>query len=69
MAAVSDTSPICYFILIGAIGLLPAISAHLSVPRAVLAELLHNDAPVPVRRSAASLPIWLKVEDDHDGKH
>lgn len=64
MTAVSDTSPICYLILIGEIGLLPAIFAHLSVPRAVLAELLHNDAPEPVPCWAASPPTWLKVEDD-----
>ena len=64
MTAVSDTSPICYLILIGEIDLLPKLFTQLSVPRAVAGELLHDDAPEIVRRWAANLPSWLKVEDD-----
>jgi predicted nucleic acid-binding protein len=64
MTAVSDTSPICYLILIGEIDVLPKLFTQLSVPGSVLAELLHDDAPELVRRWAADLPTWLKVEDD-----
>ena len=45
MIAVADTSPICYLILIGEIDLLPKLFSQVLVPEAVLAELLHEDAP------------------------
>jgi len=35
MTAVSNTSPICYLILIGAIELLPQMFSRVVVPRAV----------------------------------
>lgn len=64
MTAVSDTSPTCYLILIGEIDLLPKLFTKLSVPRAVVGEMLHGDALELVRRWAANLPIWLEVHDD-----
>ena len=54
MIAVADTS-ICYLILIGEIDLLPKLFSQVLVPEAVLAELLHKDAP-PAFRSWASNP-------------
>ena len=48
-------SPICYLILIGEIDLLPKLFSQVLVPEAVLAELLHKDAP-PAVRSWASNP-------------
>ena len=38
MIAVSDTSPICYLILIGEIDILPKLYAQVLVPPAVIAE-------------------------------
>ena len=49
MIAVSDTSPICYLILIGEIDILPRLFDQVLVPQAVLTELRHVDAPEPVR--------------------
>jgi predicted nucleic acid-binding protein len=59
MIAVSDTSPICYLILIGEIDLLPKLFSQVLAPQAVLAELLHEDAPAAVRSWASNLPSWI----------
>jgi len=56
MIAVADTSPICYLILIGEIDLLPKLFSQVLVPEAVLAELLHKDAPPAVRSWASKQP-------------
>jgi len=39
MIAVTDTSPICYLILIGKVELLPKLFKQVLVPYAVIAEL------------------------------
>ena len=49
MIAVTDTSPICYLILIGEIDILPKLYSQVLVAPAVVAELLHEDAPGAVR--------------------
>ena len=56
MIAVSDTSPICYLILIGEIDTLPRLYSQVLVPAVVIAELVHEDAPGAVRDWAANLP-------------
>jgi predicted nucleic acid-binding protein len=63
MIAVADTSPICYLILIGEIDLLAKLFSQVLLPPAVLAELLHEDAPVGVRHWAANLPFWISVQE------
>lgn len=63
MIAVADTSPLCYLVLIGEIELLPKLFDEVVVPSAVVTELLHEDAPGPVRRWAASLPPWISVRE------
>ena len=63
MIAVADTSPICYLILIGEIDLLPKIFSQVLAPEAVLAELLHEDAPAAVRDWASNLPSWICVKE------
>lgn len=67
MIAVADTSPICYLILIGEIGLLPKLFEEVLLPSAVVTELLHEDAPQTVRDWAADLPRWITVRDVRDG--
>jgi predicted nucleic acid-binding protein len=64
MIAVSDTSPICYLILIGDIDILPKLFDQVLVPRAVLAELCHEDAPEAVRDWAANPPTWITVQEE-----
>lgn len=61
MIAVADTSPLCYLILIGEIDLLPKLFAEVFAPEAVIAELLHSDAPDAVRDWASHLPSWIHV--------
>lgn len=63
MTAVSDTSPICYLILIDEIGVLPRLFDHVLVPQAVLAELRHEDAPEAVRKWSFSPPSWIGVKE------
>ena len=63
MIAVADTSPICYLILIGEIDLLPKIFSEVLAPQAVLAELLHQDAPAEVRDWASNSPSWICVKE------
>ena len=61
MLAVSDTSPLCYLILIGCIDLLPRFFDEIVVPQAVVAELLHPDTPGMVRAWHSNPPAWLNV--------
>jgi predicted nucleic acid-binding protein len=60
-AAVSDTSPLRYLILIDAIEILPLLFEGVFVPDVVHAELRHAHAPAAVRRWAEALPSWLTV--------
>lgn len=67
MIAVSDTSPICYMVLIGAIEILPKLYRRVLVPEAVIAELVHEDAPGAVRDWAANLPSWVSAQENPIG--
>jgi predicted nucleic acid-binding protein len=64
MIAVADASPLCYLVLIREIDLLPKLFLHVAVPRAVITELLHEDAPETVRTWASNLPRWIGVEEN-----
>src|SRR5258707_13360165 len=61
MIAVADASPLCYLVLIGEIDLLPKLFLQVAMPQAVIAELLHEDAPEGVRNWAANLPAWIST--------
>ncbi len=63
MIAVADTSPICYLVLIGEIDLLPKLFSQVLAPQAVIAELLHEDAPEAVRSWASNLPYWICAKE------
>jgi len=67
MIAVSDTSPICYLVPIGEIDILPKLYSQLLVPAAVIAELVHEDAPGAVRDWAANLPSWISAQQNPSG--
>ncbi len=59
---VSNSSPICYLVLIGQIHLLPALFEEISVPEAVIRELSDEDAPEFLREWVSRPPKWLKVD-------
>ena len=61
MRVVSDTSTLCYLILIEETHLLPELFTEIVIPRAVRDELRHLDAPVMVRDWIANPPAWLSV--------
>ena len=63
MIVVTDTSPVCYLILIGEIEVLPKLFTQVLLPREVLDELLDDDAPLPVRTWANAPPPWISICD------
>jgi predicted nucleic acid-binding protein len=58
---VSDTSTICYLLLIGHVDVLPGLFGQVAVPQAVRQELAHPGAASEVRQWIASPPDWLAV--------
>ena len=61
MIVVSDTSPLNYLILIGAVDVLPQLFGGVHIPEQVLAELLDPGTPEPVKKWAQSPPQWLRI--------
>ena len=62
MIVISDTSPLCYLILIGEINLLPQLYGEVLIPQIVQQELSHNRSPIEVRNWINNPPDWLKVD-------
>jgi predicted nucleic acid-binding protein len=58
---ISDTSLINYLVLIGEIGLLPALYRRVLIPDAVLAEMREEGSPAAVMAWSSVLPDWVKV--------
>jgi len=56
MTIVSNTSPLCYLVLISHAPVLPKLYGEVATTETVLAELLHADAPPAVRAWAAAPP-------------
>jgi predicted nucleic acid-binding protein len=61
MSAVSNTSPLRYFIAIGRADLLTTVLGSITIPEAVARELSHFSAPSRVRDWVTSKPDWLSV--------
>jgi predicted nucleic acid-binding protein len=61
MIVVADTSPLNYLIRLGRPKVLREIYGRVLVPRAVLIELRHAEAPPEVRAWASAPPAWLEV--------
>ena len=61
MVVIADTSPLNYLILIEADGVLPQLYGEVVLPRAVIGELRHADAPPAVVQWIAQPPAWLKI--------
>ncbi|MCP5524827.1 MAG: hypothetical protein H7A46_25155 [Verrucomicrobiales bacterium] len=64
MTIVSDTSPLCYLVLIGQAGVLPNLYGGVHTTRTVMDELRHAEAPPLVRAWAGSPPDWLEIHPD-----
>ena len=62
MIVVSDTSPICYLLLIGEIELLPQIYGQVLIPQAVQQELADKGAPAVVQAWIGQPPEWLVIQ-------
>jgi predicted nucleic acid-binding protein len=58
---VSDTSPICYLVLIDAIDLLPQLYSQVIIPQAVCLELGALGAPSVLQEWINNPPPWLIV--------
>ena len=63
MIVVSDTSPICYLLLIGEIELLPQLYGQVLIPRIVEQELSDERSPVAVKNWIKAPPKWLIIQD------
>jgi predicted nucleic acid-binding protein len=60
---VSDTSPLCYLLLIEKIAILPSLFERVLVPRAVAAELSHPAADRRLQEWIAAPPAWLEIRN------
>ena len=59
---ISDTSPVNYLCLIGAIDILPRLFDSVIIPPTVLLELQHSKAPAAVSSWLQQWPAWLKLQ-------
>lgn len=66
MIVVADTSPLNYLIRSNYIWILRELFGEVSVPQAVLTELLHPNAPAEVRSFTESPPVWFKCVEVSD---
>lgn len=64
MIVVSNTSPLCYLVLVGYHDVLPRLYQTVHTSQTVLAELRHPDAPPLVRDWATNPPPWLQIHSD-----
>jgi predicted nucleic acid-binding protein len=62
MIVVSDTSPLCYLVLIDGVELLPQLYGRVIIPEAVYQELAAMGAPDKVQDWIAHCPSWLEVQ-------
>jgi predicted nucleic acid-binding protein len=61
MIVVADTSPLNYLIRLGRPDVLREIYGRVLVPRAVLIEMQHPEAPPEVSAWASAAPAWLET--------
>lgn len=62
MIVVSDTSPICYLLLIGEIELLPQLYGKVLIPQTVQQELANERSPAVVQAWICQPPEWLAIQ-------
>jgi predicted nucleic acid-binding protein len=59
---VSDSGPIHYLVLCGAIEIVPKLYGQLVIPAAVAQELTHVRTPPGVRHWIQTLPYWATIQ-------
>jgi predicted nucleic acid-binding protein len=57
MIVVSDTSPICYLLLIGEIDILPQLYGQVIIPTTVYQELCDPKSPFLIRNWLQQIPL------------
>jgi predicted nucleic acid-binding protein len=62
MLIISDTSVICYLILIGEIDVLPQLFTEILIPDAVRDELLNEKSDQSIKAWISNAPNWLVVQ-------
>jgi predicted nucleic acid-binding protein len=62
MIVVSDTSPICYLVLINGIDLLQKLYGRVIIPQAVYEELTALGSPAKVQSWIVQHPRWIEVQ-------
>jgi predicted nucleic acid-binding protein len=62
MIVVSDTSPLCYLLLINQIDILPTLYGSVTIPQTVAAELSAPESPSGVKAWIAQPPNWLQIQ-------
>lgn len=62
MIVVSDTSPICYLLLIGEIELLSQLYGQVLIPQVVQEELSNEQSPIIVQNWINNPPQWLIIK-------
>ena len=66
MIVVSDTSPLCYLVLLDLIDVLPRMYGTVIIPREVSVELSSEQAPVSAQEWIARPPAWLDIRSVED---
>lgn len=62
MIVVSDTSPICYLLLINQIEILQTLYRVVTIPQVVASELSASASPPMVKNWIAQPPKWLQIQ-------
>jgi predicted nucleic acid-binding protein len=62
MMIVSDTSPLCYLLLIDYIDILPELYESVLIPQAVANELSDRNAPELIQNWITKPPTWLQIK-------
>ncbi len=63
MIVISDTSPICYLVLIDCIEVLPILYENVIIPQAVYEELQAESTPKVVKEWIENYPDWLVIRN------
>ncbi|NER22130.1 MAG: DUF3368 domain-containing protein [Symploca sp. SIO1C2] len=62
MIIISDTSAICYLLIINQIDILPALYTSIIIPQAVADELSASESPNIVQSWISQPPDWLQIK-------
>jgi predicted nucleic acid-binding protein len=62
MIVVSDTSPICYLLLINQIEILQVLYNVVTIPQTVADELSASESPPVVKKWITQRPNWLQIQ-------